>query len=301
MSSKFKNLYNYFKNQLLHESQNKHYDIFNDECFNEILHDYIAGKYINEVDQIERAINYTLNQYKQKNPKLFDNITIEIDCFKNDKDIDTFAEVDSTNHKNIRFNIYPLLFEIKYNNGNLDDLLDILEYDNPVIAHELAHIIDIEQRGWPKNNNLIHDKQFQKIFTKLTNKRFINYELLSESEIIKSDYPQYLYHATYKPLLQKIKLLGLGNTKRTYWEDSKPGVVYLADDPDIAESYAEINDNLQNEDWLDEIIIFKINTDNLDKSKLFIDNNILLDKNEQPHTFEYHNIIPFEKMELIKK
>jgi RNA:NAD 2'-phosphotransferase (TPT1/KptA family) len=62
--------------------------------------------------------------------------------------------------------------------------------------------------------------------------------------------PQKLYHATYKALLPKIRKSGLGNTKKTYWEDSKPGIVYLAADPDIAESYAEANENCP-EEWLD--------------------------------------------------
>ena len=51
---------------------------------------------------------------------------------------------------------------------------------------------------------------------------------------------KYLYHATYKPFLNSIKLKGLGNTNRKMYSDSKgKGVVYLADDVDIAISYAE--------------------------------------------------------------
>jgi len=34
--------------------------------------------------------------------------------------------------------------------------------------------------------------------------------------------------------LPSIRKKGLGNTQRTFWEDSKPGVVYLADDPNVA-------------------------------------------------------------------
>jgi hypothetical protein len=76
-------------------------------------------------------------------------------------------------------------------------------------------------------------------------------------------------------------------------------VVYLADDPDIAESYAEENENC-NEDWLDEIIIFKIPIIALDKSKLFVDQNVIVDINagEIPHTYEYHGIIPFDSLQI---
>ena len=51
---------------------------------------------------------------------------------------------------------------------------------------------------------------------------------------------KYLYYATYKPFLNSIKLKGLGNINRKMYSDSKgKGVVYLADDADIAISYAE--------------------------------------------------------------
>lgn len=44
---------------------------------------------------------------------------------------------------------------------------------------------------------------------------------------------KYLYHATYLPLLESIKKTGLGGTTQTYWEDSKPGVVYLSTDKEL--------------------------------------------------------------------
>ena len=111
--------------------------------------------------------------------------------------------------------------------------------------------------------------------------------------------PQYLYHATYRPLLRNIKKKGLGNTKRKFWQDSVPGVVYLAIDPDIAQSYAEANDNC-NDEWLDQIIILKIKTSDLDRNKLQIDKNVRLDnEGERATTFEYHGVIPFDKCELI--
>ncbi len=113
-------------------------------------------------------------------------------------------------------------------------------------------------------------------------------------KMFNKDIPQYLYHATYRPLLRKIKKLGLGNTKRTYWDDSKPGVVYLANDPDVAQSYAEANQNC-NEDWLDQIVVLKIKTSDLDQDKLSIDQNVRND--DQPSTFEYHGIIT--KFEII--
>jgi hypothetical protein len=115
---------------------------------------------------------------------------------------------------------------------------------------------------------------------------------------MKNKIPQYLYHATYKPLLNSIKKNGLGNTKRVFWEDSVPGVVYLAIDDAIAESYAETADSV-NEDWLDEIIIFKIAVKDLDLSKLLIDKNVKTDGIDDTTTFEYHGVIPYSKLQII--
>lgn len=125
--------------------------------------------------------------------------------------------------------------------------------------------------------------------------KLFNHIILEEFKI-----PDVLYHATYKPLLNNIKKSGLGNTKITMWNDSIPGVVYLADDPDIAESYAEEAEIISNEEWLDQIVILQINKSNLDINKLFIDKNIKLDSDESPHTFEYHGIVPFENIKIFR-
>lgn len=107
---------------------------------------------------------------------------------------------------------------------------------------------------------------------------------------------EFLYHATYKPLLDNIRKTGLGGTKNAWWEDSVQGVVYLADDPDIAESYAEANDNVDDK-WLDEIVIFEVNVSDIDASKLCVDENVRSD--EPPHTYEYHGTIPYSALRII--
>ena len=111
-----------------------------------------------------------------------------------------------------------------------------------------------------------------------------------------SQHPEeYLYHATYRPLLQSIRAHGLGGDKaQAKWEDSKPGVVYLAIDPNVAESYAESSDVVP-EDWLDEIVIIKIAASKLDQSRLFIDQNV---QDNAGDTLEYHGVIPMDSMSL---
>jgi len=109
--------------------------------------------------------------------------------------------------------------------------------------------------------------------------------------------PQFLYHATYKPLLKKIKEKGLDtNDSKKAWEDSIPGYVYLALDPYVAESYAEESEMVP-EGWLDNIIILKIDTNKLDKSKLFTDQNV---QDNEGDTLEYRGVIPWEALSLHK-
>jgi hypothetical protein len=103
---------------------------------------------------------------------------------------------------------------------------------------------------------------------------------------------EFLYHATYEPLLGSIKTKGLGVTSETNWEDSKPGVVYLALDPLVAESYAETSERVP-EEWLDQIVVLKIRTSNLDSNKLFSDENVI----DGQDTLEYHGVIPPENIE----
>lgn len=104
---------------------------------------------------------------------------------------------------------------------------------------------------------------------------------------------EYLYHATYRPLLKQIKLHGLDpNIQKKNWDQSK-NVIYLATDPYIAESYAETND-VVDEDWLDQIVVLKI-----DKSKININSLSIDENNQQKDTLQYTEIIPWGNMKII--
>ena len=109
------------------------------------------------------------------------------------------------------------------------------------------------------------------------------------------NFPQYLYHATYKPLLKKIRKKGLDtSSSKRAWEDSVPGYVYLALDPYVAESYAEASEMVP-ESWLDKIIILKIHTNKIDKSNLFLDQNV---QDNEGDTLEYRGVIPLEALSI---
>lgn len=122
--------------------------------------------------------------------------------------------------------------------------------------------------------------------------RLIN--LLKEA----TDVPPILYHATYKPLLSKIKENGLDTTKsKKAWEDSKPGLVYLATDPDVAASYAEASEMVP-DSYIDNIIVLHIDTSKLDLTKLSVDKNV---QDNAGDTLEYAGVIPFSAISKITK
>ena len=95
-------------------------------------------------------------------------------------------------------------------------------------------------------------------------------------------------------LLKKIKEFGLDSSRgRQLWDDSVKGYTYLSDDKDYAASFAESTDAEIPDSWIDNIIILTIDTNRIDKEKLFIDAN---NTDEQNSTFEYHGVIPFSSI-----
>lgn len=117
--------------------------------------------------------------------------------------------------------------------------------------------------------------------------------------------PKKLYHATYRQFLDSIKTNGLGNTNNKMWTDSKQGVVYLADDPWVAESYAEESEWVYEQEepdvYLDNIVIIEVDSTKLDKKKLRVDKNVLLDNEENNATWEYYGVIPLEACKILKE
>ncbi len=117
-------------------------------------------------------------------------------------------------------------------------------------------------------------------------------------DILKENAQQYYYHATYRPLLKKIKEKGLDTRdSKKAWDDSVPGYVYLAKDLDVAASYAETSETVP-DSWLDQIIILTIDASKLDPNKLFDDENV---RNESTDTVEYRGVIPFNAVVKVEK
>ena len=114
---------------------------------------------------------------------------------------------------------------------------------------------------------------------------------LQAMKLFELSSPLKLYHATYRPLIESIMKNGLGGEgAKKQWDDSKLGVVYLATDKHIAESYAESAENVP-DDWLDEIVTLTIDVSKIDYSKLSVDKNV---QDNDGSTYEYSGVIPVE-------
>ena len=107
----------------------------------------------------------------------------------------------------------------------------------------------------------------------------------------------YYYHATYKPYLKSIKKEGLnGHNKIKNWDDSKHGIVYLANHPDVARSHAETSDSVPDH-YIDHIHIIKIHKKHLDPNKIKSDSNI---QGNDGSSIEYHGSIPPQHLKISK-
>ncbi len=117
-------------------------------------------------------------------------------------------------------------------------------------------------------------------------------------DILKENSQRYYYHATYRPLLKKIKELGLDTRdSKKSWEDSVKGYVYMAKDKDVAGSYAEASEMVP-ESWLDQIVVLTIDGSMLDQDKIFDDQNV---RNETQDTVEYRGVIPWQAIVKVEK
>ena len=108
--------------------------------------------------------------------------------------------------------------------------------------------------------------------------------------------PEYLYHGTFKPLLDKINSVGLkiSGTEKNY-SDSEEGFIYLAKTFEEAEAFAEVSETVPDE-WIDQIVVLKIETAQLDKSKIANDLNV---RDTEVMTFTYSQDIPPEALHVM--
>ena len=137
--------------------------------------------------------------------------------------------------------------------------------------------MNVKKLGLGSGKPKLHDEKATKNTT--PNKLF-NLGITEDADV--------LYHATYGAFVDSIMKNGLGGSgAQTQWEDSLPGHVYLAKDPSVAESHAEANEEVPDE-YIDDIVVFAIDTSKLDMDKLGDDPNVMDDDS----TLAYKGVIP---------
>lgn len=132
-----------------------------------------------------------------------------------------------------------------------------------------------------KNNNEVYDDIQQKLNNwdnykkKISNKQLesFDYNDSPNTSINELFDLNYLYHATYAPYVEEIKKSGyIKPGEHKNWDFSNKSVIYLSKDLDNAISYAETSDEVP-EEYLDQIVVLKIDPRYLDIDKLDIDHN----------------------------
>lgn len=118
----------------------------------------------------------------------------------------------------------------------------------------------------------------------------------------KSSLPSHikkLYHATYGVYKESIISEGLKTGKSSNWGGMEScGVIYLADDLDVAGSFAECAD-LVDDDVLDSgVCVFEVNVKSLDRSLFDGDPNILFEDDDEVNSFIYPEDIPPSALKL---
>ncbi len=165
-----------------------------------------------------------------------------------------------------------------------DDLEAVVKDFNKNI--NIPFVIDVDQNGIDMTAKTI----MRKPDFKTSN------PIIALEEELTQEVPEFFYHATYGALLPSIEATGLDTREAALaWEDSKPGIVYLANDPAIAESYAEASDEVSDEIYDSGIVILKVASKDLDLSKLYDDSNVIEDDSD---TYEYHGQIPWSKLSI---
>ena len=104
--------------------------------------------------------------------------------------------------------------------------------------------------------------------------------------IVNTKPPVTLYHATFRAYLPSILSRGLGATQHKSWTESADGVVCLADDEDLAESFAECADAVAPEVYASGIAVLEVDVRNLDIKP---DRNIIHEGDI--HEWEYTGVI----------
>lgn len=106
---------------------------------------------------------------------------------------------------------------------------------------------------------------------------------------------RWLYHATFGSNIKSIKKFGLGAKQNKNWGISLDNVVYLSEDPFVAEDFCEAAEDISNTVYKSGIIVLAVKVSDLNINKLKPDSNI----SDSSLNYEYTEIIPTDKLFVI--
>jgi hypothetical protein len=228
------------------------------------------------INEVDRELTQTeLDQLETFADRLFAKVGIDVEFTRHFLD----RVNDERNVKQITASELTRLFKQEYKKWGKDIVK--LGPDAEAVLKDLATDVNIPfALRWDNANNeldLIAKTVMRKQDFKTSNREFAIEEVVPM-----------LYHATYRPFLESIMKNGLGGSgAQTQWEDSKPGYVYLAKDPEIASSHAEANEEVPDE-YIDDIVVLSIDASQLDQDNLENDPNV----QDDDSTLAYKGIIP---------
>lgn len=166
---------------------------------------------------------------------------------------------------------------------------------------------DDEEKDLSDNTKIIIEEILEK-FNSVISEASLEESLTEDNSYIFNT--DFLYHATFKPYWEAIQEDGfISAGKHCNWQGlSKPTVVCLARDPDVAVSYCEANEEVP-EEFLDQIVVLQIEVNKLNLDLLNIDENVFYTYDddvdpELPATwqeFQYEGKIPLSFISNIEE
>lgn len=108
-----------------------------------------------------------------------------------------------------------------------------------------------------------------------------------------------LYHATFNAYMDSIKKNGLIVGAHKNWSMSHM-VIYLTDDLDVAGSFCETNEDVDEEILDSGISILEVDSEDLDMEYLMPDRNWRRDEDWEAMCYEYYLPIPFENLKIVE-
>lgn len=114
-----------------------------------------------------------------------------------------------------------------------------------------------------------------------------------------------MYHATLAKNVASIKKNGLrvsNGRRKSYDGSDTKGLLFLADDPEIARDFVETaQQDWDNSEADESVVVFRVDDRSLVKKDLAPDRNVIFNPEDDIYSFEYPHGIPAEFLEICER